>query len=187
MRPRTRGTLALAAAACAVGSLAPATGQAAAPRIDPPVPLSPDLAPVQGGDVLRELNRVRRLRGLRALRSSAPLRNAARAHTLAMGRRGFFSHSSPNGAPFWRRIERFYPSAGYGSWAVGENLAWDDPAAGPSGIVRTWLASPEHRANLLSRTWHEIGLAAVTFPAAPGVYRGRRVTIVTADFGARAG
>jgi len=48
-----------------------------------------------------------------------------------------------------------------------------------------WMNSPEHRSNLLSRSWHEIGLSAVHFDAAPGTFGGRAVTIITADFGAR--
>jgi uncharacterized protein YkwD len=48
-----------------------------------------------------------------------------------------------------------------------------------------WLASPEHRANLMNPHWREIGVAAVHVTAAPGIYRGLDVTIVTTDFGVR--
>jgi uncharacterized protein YkwD len=47
------------------------------------------------------------------------------------------------------------------------------------------MNSPPHRANLLSPRWREVGLAAVHVGRAPGVYGGREVTIVTADFGVR--
>ena len=47
------------------------------------------------------------------------------------------------------------------------------------------MNSPEHRANLLDRSWREVGLSAVHAASAPGVYGGDEVTIVTADFGFR--
>ena len=55
----------------------------------------------------------------------------------------------------------------------------------PGRAIALWMASPEHRANLLSYQWHEIGVAAVHENDAPGVYHGLPVTIVTTDFGAR--
>ena len=47
------------------------------------------------------------------------------------------------------------------------------------------MASPEHRANILTARWREIGVSAVHVAAAPGVYHGLDVTIVTTDFGVR--
>jgi uncharacterized protein YkwD len=125
------------------------------------------------------------VRGLRGLRVSRGLNAAAAYHSTQMGLRGFFEHESANGAPFWRRIERFYPSRNYRSWSVGENILWGSPDIAANEAVREWMLSPPHRANLLSREWREIGLGAVNFRSAPGEYRGRQVTIVTADFGAR--
>ena len=51
--------------------------------------------------------------------------------------------------------------------------------------LRMWLNSPAHRRILMTPHWREIGISAVYAPAAPGVYGGRPVTIVTADFGVR--
>jgi len=48
-----------------------------------------------------------------------------------------------------------------------------------------WMASPEHRANLLTARWRQVGLSAVHVAAAPGTFNGLDVTIVTADFGVR--
>jgi uncharacterized protein YkwD len=52
-------------------------------------------------------------------------------------------------------------------------------------MVAHWMSSPEHRRNLLDPAWRQIGLATLTVPSAPGVYAGRDVTVVTADFGVR--
>jgi uncharacterized protein YkwD len=135
--------------------------------------------------VLVDVNRVRIQHGLARLRFSSYLTAAAIQHSREMARRGYFSHDSANGASFWRRVERFYPSAGFSSWTVGENLLWSSPEVDSAGAIRMWMNSPEHRANLLNKAWREVGLAAVHVASAPGVYKGLGVTIVTADFGSR--
>ena len=135
--------------------------------------------------VLVQVNGVRRAHGLRPLRASTRLTAAASQHSGEMAWRGYFEHASFDGTAFWRRIQRFYARRGYRTWSVGENLLWSSPDVDAAGAVRMWMNSPEHRANLLARTWREIGLAAIHVPSAPGVYEGAEVTIVTADFGAR--
>jgi uncharacterized protein YkwD len=47
------------------------------------------------------------------------------------------------------------------------------------------MASPEHRANILTSAWKDVGCAAAHAPAAPGAYNGLPVTVVTCDFGVR--
>ncbi len=131
------------------------------------------------------INEVRARHGLVALHSSDRLEAAAELHSRNMGRRGVFEHESAGGTPFWKRVEQFYGSRGFGYWAVGENLLWASPEIDAAGAVQMWMESPGHRANVLNKQWREIGLSAVFVPAAPGVYGGRDVTIVTADFGIR--
>jgi uncharacterized protein YkwD len=135
-------------------------------------------------DIVARINAQRGARGLRSLRVSRGLTAAADYHSHQMGRFGFFEHASRNGAPFWRRIERFYPS-GRGYWSVGENIFWESPDTTASSAVHEWMMSPPHRADILTREWRDVGVAAVHFDAAPGAYGGRSVTIVTADFGVR--
>jgi uncharacterized protein YkwD len=135
--------------------------------------------------VIGRINAIRRGRGLRPLRHNSRLAAAADFHSRDMARRGYFEHDSANGTAFWRRIERFYPSRGFRSWTVGENLLWGTDRYGAAFAVREWMNSPPHRENILSRDWREIGIGAVFAASAPGEYRGRPVTIVTADFGSR--
>jgi uncharacterized protein YkwD len=137
-------------------------------------------------DIARRINAIRASRGRRPLRVSRQLSAAAAYHTNQMGHRGFFEHESANGAEFWKRIERFYPTLPGRSWAVGENIVWGSPSLSAAGAVREWMNSPPHRENILSRQWREIGLGGAHFESAPGTYRGGPVTIVTADFGTRA-
>jgi len=135
-------------------------------------------------DIVARINAQRGARGLRPLRVSRGLTAAADYHSHQMGLFGFFEHASRNGAPFWRRIERFYPS-GRGYWSVGENLLWESPDTSGTSAVHEWMQSPPHRQNILTREWREVGVAAVHFAAARGAFGGREVTIVTADFGVR--
>jgi uncharacterized protein YkwD len=135
-------------------------------------------------DIVARINAQRTSRGLRALRVSRGLTAAANYHTRQMGQLGFFEHESVNGAPFWRRIQRFYP-AQRGYWSVGENIFWESPDTTAASAVREWMQSAPHRQNILSREWREIGLSAEHFESAPGAFGGRSVTIVTADFGVR--
>jgi uncharacterized protein YkwD len=135
-------------------------------------------------DVAARINAQRGARGLRPLRVSRGLDAAAAYHSREMGSKGFFEHESMNGAPFWKRIERFYPM-NRGSWSVGENIFWESPNSSAASAVREWMGSPPHRANILAPEWREIGIGAVHLASARGAYGGRSVTIVTADFGAR--
>ncbi len=135
--------------------------------------------------VLQQLNRARADHGLGPLKLSMRLTTAADAHTTEMASAGYFDHSSRDGTPFWKRVDQWYGKSGYNFWTVGENILWSSPNLTPGRAIALWMASPEHRANILSNQWHEIGVAAVHENAAPGVYHGLPVTIITTDFGAR--
>jgi uncharacterized protein YkwD len=174
-----RGAVALAAAGLAaallvVAGIAPAEAR---PASDGRIGLA--AANALEGPILARLNAVRRARGLPALRSSAPLARAAHLHAASMGRFGFFSHSSRNGESPSRRIGRFYGGS------VGETILWRSPGTTAAQAVRMWLASPPHRAILLSRSFRDVGIGAVRVGSAPGYYRGLPVTIVVADVGRR--
>lgn len=103
-----------------------------------------------------------------------------------MGRLGFFAHESSDGSPFWKRVQRFYPQGSFRNWSVGENLLWASPTLGAERALELWMASPKHRQNILTPIWREIGIAAVSVAAAPGVFAGNDVTIVSTEFGTRA-
>jgi uncharacterized protein YkwD len=135
--------------------------------------------------VLADINALRTQNKLAPLRLSAALTTAAREHSQQMGDTGYFAHESGDGTAFWKRIKQFYTSSPWRYWSVGENLLWSSPDIDANGALKMWLASPEHKANLLSSRWREIGISAVHVVAAPGTFRGQDVTIVTTDFGVR--
>jgi uncharacterized protein YkwD len=135
--------------------------------------------------VAKRVNLVRRWHGLGPLRESRGLTVAARRHSREMGRRGYFEHDSLSGTAFWRRIERSYGSRGFGRWEVGENIAWNTVRATAANVVRQWMQSPAHRANILSGAWRELGVGAYRVRRAGGAYGGQAGTIVTLDLGVR--
>ena len=142
------------------------------------------LSSLESGIVV-ELNRIRANHGLTPLRLSIGLTEAAEQHSHEMGLDGYFAHSSFDGAPYWRRISSWYGWSGYRTWSVGENLLWSSPNVAPALALDLWMHSSEHRANILSATWREVGIAAVHVDAAGGPFDGRAVTLITTDFGVR--
>jgi uncharacterized protein YkwD len=149
-------------------------------------PASPGraLSPLESG-VLVDINAFRRAHNLPALHVNAQLNAAAREHTVQMAQQGYFAHESADGSSFWKRIQALYASSPWAYWSVGENLLWSSPSVSPQKALQMWLGSPEHRANLMNPRWREIGVSAVHVAAAPGVFKGLDVTIVTTDFGVR--
>jgi len=130
-------------------------------------------APVRSrtAGLLAAVNETRTARGLRPLRVDPTLARAAVAHSVQMLRQETFTHGA-----FATRMRVFHVQGPL----VGENLAWGSGsyAAAPT-IVAEWLASPEHRANLLRPGFVRIGIGAVR-----GTFLGHAgAVVVTADFG----
>jgi uncharacterized protein YkwD len=167
----------LAVALAAVAAAAP--GASAAPRVP-----AASLSSLES-NVLVDINVFRSQHHLARLRLNTALTRAAREHSSQMATKGYFAHSSADGSAFWQRIQAFYDSSRWQFWSVGENLLWSSPDVDAGGALKLWLASPEHRENLLSPKWREIGVSAVHVAHAPGTFAGRDVTIVTTDFGVR--
>lgn len=86
------------------------------------------------------------------LKGQANLDTAANGHSQAMGVRNFFMHCDPDTltSPGDRMV-----AAGYAPNALGENLAAGNATA--AATVAQWMASPAHRANILSTGFREIG------------------------------
>jgi uncharacterized protein YkwD len=120
--------------------------------------------------LLHEINRVRSAHGLRTLAFDPVLARAALAHTREMTATGAFQHGA-----FGTRMRQFRVTGPF----VGENLAWGSgPFGTAQGIVKAWLASPEHRANLLRPGFRRVGVGQLVtnFQGAAGA------SVVTADF-----
>ena len=87
-----------------------------------------------------------------AVRPDAELRCAARNHSRDMAERGYFAHESPEGETPADRVER----AGFDWTAIGENIALGYET--PDEVMRGWLASPDHCANLMSELFEYVGV-----------------------------
>jgi uncharacterized protein YkwD len=133
---------------------------------------------------LCELNRERAHHGLRRLKLNKKLSRAARRHVRDMVRRNYFSHDTLGGGTFVDRIRREGYLKGAQSWVVGENLAWGSHGySRPSAVMRMWMNSAGHRANILNASFKEIGIGLAY--AAPVVGGGKPVCTYATDFGAR--
>jgi uncharacterized protein YkwD len=135
--------------------------------------------------LLAALNAVRAAHGLAPLTLSRQLNAAATAHSGEMVADGYFAHSSFDGEPYSKRIAGFYPGPRIGTWAVGENLLWSPGAIDAQAVVARWMRSPEHRMNVLSPLWRQVGIGFTSSSSGPGVFAGHTVTVVTTDFGFR--
>src|SRR4051794_36857012 len=136
------------------------------------------------GATLCLLNRQRRLHHLRGLRMSERLGRAAGGHSVEMARMDYFSHNSRSGASFVDRIRAAGYLRGARRWSLGENIAWGTGRlASPRSIVRAWMHSPGHRANILAPAFRQIGIG-VSF-GAPVRTSARAKATYTADFGMR--
>ena len=129
------------------------------------------------------LNVERRRRGLHRLRQNAGLALAGQRHVSDMVRHRYFAHSSLSGTRFDARIRRAGYLRGSAHATLGENLAWGGGRlATARRIVRSWMQSPGHRANVLQPKFREVGIGIVRrLPVAHG---GRGATYA-AEFGAR--
>ena len=118
--------------------------------------------------IVRMVNRIRRRHGLAPLYRNSRLTFVAGLHSLDMARHNELSHSSSNGQTFVQRLR-------YATHArvIGETIAEVHGRGGAGAIVRAWMHSPPHRAELLCPSFRAVGVGSVH-------WRGTR--IVTADF-----
>ncbi len=111
------------------------------------------------------------------------LRRAARRHSADMVDAGYFAHTAPDGNTFVDRVL----ATGYvrrtGRWSLGENLAWGTGELGtPRGIHAAWMDSSGHKANILKRSYRDIGIGIqLGIPKDAGVG-----ATFTTDFGVKA-
>jgi len=108
-------------------------------------------------------NRERARHGLPRLRENPKLRRAAERHTSNMVIARFFDHTSPSGTTMVDRIRGTGYTKHARAWALGENIAWGTGGlATAAEIHRSWMRSSGHRANILQRSFREIGIGIET-------------------------
>ncbi|MEY8039313.1 CAP domain-containing protein [Saccharopolyspora cebuensis] len=101
--------------------------------------------------VVSLVNVERTRRGLGRLDVDERLRRAARRHSVDMARRNFFQHQGLRGPdPFERMLAEGFAEPG------GENIAVGQES--PASVVRAWMQSIPHRANILNGEFQKIGV-----------------------------
>ena len=169
------GLTVLVGAAFAVALTLPATASS----------LSTQDQPTLEAAVVKRINRIRTNHGRRRLRVIPRLTNAATSHTAVMAKHGYCDHDWWDGTPMSTWIKWFYPGPGYSSWSAGENLYWSTFAPSARTVVRWWMGSRPHRANILGR-WRHIGVSALRIRDPIGSFSAyRAITIVAVEFGRR--
>jgi uncharacterized protein YkwD len=106
------------------------------------------------------------------LATSTLLTEAAQLKANDMASKGYFAHVSPDGKTPWYWLDK----VGYAYDYAGENLAVN--FVNSPDISNAWMASPEHRANILNPVFKDIGIAT-----AVGIYQGKSAIFVVQLFG----
>lgn len=105
-------------------------------------------------DQLLELtNKDRQQNGAGPLSLNDKLDKAATDKANDMFSENYWAHNSPSGKTPWI----FIKNEGYEYVFAGENLARGFTDS--KSVVDAWMASPEHRENMLSRNYNEVGFA----------------------------
>ncbi len=125
-------------------------------------------------ELLLLTNKDRLENGVSPLRISQKLQTAAIAKAKDMFAKDYWAHNSPNGTTPWD----FIKAAGYDYTYAGENLARGFTSS--KDVVNAWMASPEHRANMLSKNYQDVGFAVES-----GTMQGEQTILVVEMFGSR--
>ena len=116
---------------------------------------------VQEQAMLCLLNYARQQAGLAKLDDSRKLDGSAANKAADILRCNSFSHEACG-----RDFLYWFRRAGYLNarcWWAGENLAWGTGSLGSArSIMKAWLHSPSHRANMLSSNYRETGISLRT-------------------------
>ncbi len=129
-----------------------------------------------------EINKRRVTNGGLALLWDGSLAEVARAHSVDMAQRGYFSHDTPEGLDPTDRLhqEGLNCRKGY-RYGIAENLAIEIASGSPDQLaamaVHGWMDSSGHRRNLLDRQYSTTGIGA-----SYGVWEGRKAVYLTQVF-----
>ncbi len=150
-------------------TLVQAPGPALAPALfvpstDPPVYADEARIPALRDEIRALVNVERAKEGFAPLTRSGFLEASAQGYAEEMAARGFFGHVSPEGQTLRERAEAsgYYRAFFQESclcttrFTMGENIARGQRT--PEAVVQAWMASPSHRAAILSQAFTDIGI-----------------------------
>ncbi|EXU65122.1 stress protein [Streptomyces sp. PRh5] len=119
-------------------------------------PFTPDGLLRLASEVIALTNAERAAARLAPLAPDPRLTAAAQAHSDDMVARDFYSHTGPEGHQPWDRAR----AAGATHRGIGENIACGQRS--PEEVVRGWMNSRGHRANILKPDFTHIGVGHAT-------------------------
>lgn len=129
----------------------PAAGTASAAGAAAPGGAGPGAITAEGAAVVELTNAERAAAGCDPLAVDDRLTAAAQLHSEDMDAQGYMDHTSLDGRSPWDRAHaQGYPNPGAENVAKGYRTAQD--------VVRGWMDSPGHRANILDCRLREIGV-----------------------------
>ena len=140
----------LAATPALLVMAAPAEAKVPAPALPANAPATAIEPAVLMSEVVTMTNQQRQANGCGQLAVDRELTLASVRQSLYMARTGRFSHVWMDGTTFEARSH----AAGYAQ-PSGENIAWGYPTA--SEVINAWMASPDHRENILNCDARSIG------------------------------
>ncbi len=134
----------------------PATSKPSATK---PAAQKPAATPAVSGDyaafqkrVVELVNAERAKNGLKPLKMNAQVNKTATLKSQDMAKLGYFDHNSPTyGSPF-DMMKKY----GISYRTAGENIAMGQTT--PEQVMKGWMNSPGHRANILKSSFTEIGV-----------------------------
>jgi hypothetical protein len=103
-------------------------------------------------DYTVQVNQLRLQHNLPPLKLNAQLCDAAQAYAETLAQTGVIAHADAHG----RRADYRASATGYFYHRLGENLAAGQPTW--ERALHAWLNSPDHRANLLTPDYRELGI-----------------------------
>lgn len=112
-------------------------------------------------DVLTLVNNERRKNGLPDLAWGSTCEQAANVRAKEI--ESVYSHTRPDGSLFSTACPIPTDTGG----KSGENLAAGNAAVSPETVVATWMASPDHRSNILDRDFKYVSVGFVFDPNSP--------------------
>lgn len=131
-------------------------------------------ADISVSELLNFTNQKRQENGLPTLSNNSQLSVAAGKKADDMFAKNYWAHNSPDGLTPWVFIKQ----SGYDYVYAGENLAKGFSSA--SDVVNAWMASPDHRQNLLSNNFKDVGFAIKS-----GNLNGEETFLVVQEFGSK--
>jgi uncharacterized protein YkwD len=136
--------------------LVPLAGPVAAEEAPPPTDEAQLLK--DGLDLVNLTNSKRAALGLIALRADPALMAIARDRARVMAADDVMSHTESDGTKVWDRMN----DAGLTWYAAGEILAWNHYPVeySTAEAIRAWMASPGHRAIMVSTGYNYVGFGA---------------------------